>query len=302
MILVVDAAELMGSEICRRLVASGKSVRGLVRANSVLENVHYLKILGVEIVQADLQNPVNLYSACQGVRAVIFTTSVMLSLQPEEFTASSSIKSLLNLVTAAGDSGVNQFILCSALIPSDESPIQLAWQSLENAVTSSGLSYTILRNAIFMENCLKPEFGFDYRQARAVIYGDGHKEISFISLPDAARCAVDCLENPLAKNKIFSISTGRDYSLLEIVWIFEQVGGKPFDLTFIPASALEAQRAAARDPNQFLWCTFLVNLAKGIRIDSSQARAVFKFHLTSVDEYARQVLASYSFSQSIMSC
>ncbi len=136
-----------------------------------------------------------------------------------------------------------------------------------------------------------PELGFDYQHARAVIYGDGHKEISFISIQDAAQYAVESLVNPLAKNSVLRISASQDCSLLEVVRMFEELSGQSFQLTFVPAAALKAQRAATQDPRQVSLMPVMHALASGLRLDSARARAVFKFHLTSMDEYARQVVS-----------
>ena len=53
MILVVGSTGFLGSEICRRLTASGKSVRGLVRSTSDPEKVERLKAMGVETIVAE---------------------------------------------------------------------------------------------------------------------------------------------------------------------------------------------------------------------------------------------------------
>jgi len=73
--LVVGATGMVGSEICRLLIAAGKPVRGLVRATSDPAKVDQLKGYGVEVVQGDLRDRASLDAACQGVTAAISTAS-----------------------------------------------------------------------------------------------------------------------------------------------------------------------------------------------------------------------------------
>ena len=295
MILVVGSTGILGSEICRRLAAGGRSVRGLIRTTSAAEKVDYLHAIGVETAVGDLQDPASLQAACQGVQAVIVTAPLVYCLQAAEMLMDNAQgknpQGHLDLIEAAGKAGVQHFILLSEPITPVDCPLNLARRSVEAALVNSGLTFTILQMAVFMETIFCPEFGFDYQHASAVIYGDGFKEISFISLLDAARFAVDSLVNPLARNAILQVSASQDYNLLEVVRIFEEVSGKAFQLTFVPAAALEAQLAVAQGLRQVSLITVMNALASGMQLDSSKARAGFKFHLTSVDEYARQAVS-----------
>lgn len=64
----------------------------------------------------------------------------------------------------------------------------------------SGLTYTILRPSYFMEVWLSPVVGFDFPNATAQLYGSGRNPISWISLGDVARFAVESLDHPNARN------------------------------------------------------------------------------------------------------
>lgn len=57
MILVVGSTGFLGSEICRRLAAAGKPVRGLVRSTSSPDKVDRLKAMGVQTVLGELRDP-----------------------------------------------------------------------------------------------------------------------------------------------------------------------------------------------------------------------------------------------------
>ena len=108
MILVVGSTGVLGSEICRRLTASGKSVRGLVRSSSAPEKVDRLKAMGVETVLGDLRDPSSLAAACQGVDTVITTATTTISMQPGDSIPVTDQQGQLDLVNAARQAGVRR--------------------------------------------------------------------------------------------------------------------------------------------------------------------------------------------------
>ena len=82
MILIAGATGFLGGEICRRLVANGESVRGLVRHTSDPAGVDRLRTLGVQTVVGDLRDRVSLDAACSGVRMIVSTVTSTRSRQP----------------------------------------------------------------------------------------------------------------------------------------------------------------------------------------------------------------------------
>lgn len=78
----------------------------------------------------------------------------------------------------------------------------------------------------------------------------GTNAISWISYADMAQFAGASHSNPVARNATFELGGPEALSPLEVVGIFEKVGGQPFDVTHIPVDALQAQLAAAADRMQ----------------------------------------------------
>ena len=77
--LVVGATGMVGFEICRLLRQAGKPVRGLCRPSAAPEKQKALASMGVEILAADLKDPVSLERASAGVTTVLSTASSTLS-------------------------------------------------------------------------------------------------------------------------------------------------------------------------------------------------------------------------------
>jgi uncharacterized protein YbjT (DUF2867 family) len=292
MILVVGSTGFLGSEICRRLTASGKSVRGLVRSTSDPEKIARLKAMGVETVVGDLRDPASLAAACQGMETVITTATTTISMQPGDSIPVTDQQGQLDLVQAARQAGVRKYVYISVPQGMEPCPLTTAKRTVEQAVISSGMDYTILCPCMFMEVWLSPIVGFDHPNAKATLYGDGHAKNAYISREDVAEYAVQSLDNPAARNALFELGYPQMHSQLEAVRIFEQAGGKAFELQFVPAAALEAQRDAATDPLQCSFAAMMHNLTTGIHVDGSMARNVFPaIQLKSVPEFASQVFA-----------
>jgi uncharacterized protein YbjT (DUF2867 family) len=290
MILVVGSTGLLGSEICRRLTSQGKAVRGLVRVTSNPERVTALQAWGVETVLGDLRDPASLEKACQGVDTVITTANTITSMQPGDSIPVTDQQGQIDLVKSACQAGAGRFILVSIPLNMEDCPFTTAKRAVENAIMESGMEYTILCPSNFMEVWLSPPLGFDYVNAKATIYGDGHAKNQYISLRDVAQFAVECVDNPAARNQVIELGQSQTTSMLEAVRTFEKIAGKSFELQFVPESVLAAQRAASTDPLQVSFATSMLNIAHGSRVDTALANKLFTFPLASVEDYARSVL------------
>ena len=293
MILVVGSTGKLGSEICQRLTALGKSVRGFVRSSSDADKVAILKEMGVETILGDLRDPSSLAAACQGVDTVITTATSISSMQPGDSIPVTDQQGQLDLVLAAQRASVQKFIYISFAQKMEPCPMTTAKRAVERSILSSGMDYTILCPGPYMEVWLNPGLGFDYPNAKATIYGDGHAKNTYISRNDVAEYVAKSLENPAASNALFEVGDSKMYSLLEIVRIFEEVGGESFDLQFIPAIALESQRDAATDPRQISRAALMHNVAIGIHMNTSRAEKAFPdIQLKSVKEFSQDILVA----------
>ncbi len=194
---------------------------------------------------------------------------------------------------AARQAGVRKFVFVSIPQGMEPCPLTAAKRTVEQAVMSSGMDYTILCPCIFMEVWLSPALGIDYPNAKATIYGDGHARTSCTSLGDVAEYAVQSLDNPAARNTLFELGHPQTHNLLEVVRLFEKASGKAFELQVVPAVALEAQRNAATDPLQVSFAALMHNMATGIQVNTSGAQKAFPgIELKSVPGVASQAIIS----------
>jgi uncharacterized protein YbjT (DUF2867 family) len=267
----------------------------LVRATSDQAKVDALRDWGAEIVHGDLRDRASLDAACQGVTAVISTVSSV----PVSYVAGENdiqavdIDGLTNLIDAAQAAGVDNFIYTSFSGQIDlDFPLGRAKRTVEGRLKESGLTYTILRPSYFMESWLGPTIGFDYPNAKAQIYGVGENPISWISRSDVAQFAVESLENPAVWNATLEMGGPQALSPLEAVRIFEEVGGRPFEVTHVPEDALRSQQEAATDPLQQTFPALMRCYAQGDAIDMAETLAACPVELTSVRDYAESVMGT----------
>jgi uncharacterized protein YbjT (DUF2867 family) len=288
-VIVVGATGYLGMEICRQLITANKNVKGLVRLSSDPAKVDALLNMGVETMIGDMKDLPSLKNAFQGVHAVISTATATLSRQEGDSIESVDQNGQINVIEAAKAVGAKQFIYISFNEIAGEFPLQTAKRTVETNLKESGLDYTILQPAIFMEIWLSPMLGFDYPNAKATIYGDGKNKVSWISLKDVAAFAVASLNNSSAKNATIELGGLDAVSPLGVVEIFEEQTGKTFELNHVPLEALQAQKEAATDPISKSFAFLMLSFTEGNVVDMRKTLDSFPLTLRSVKDYAKDV-------------
>jgi NADH dehydrogenase len=162
---------------------------------------------------------------------------------------------------------------------------------VEQRLRNSRLVYTILRPSFFMEVWFSPAVGFDHANAKAQIYGVDQNPISWISFPDVAQFVVESLDSPAARNATLELGGPEALSPLQVVQIFEELGGRSFEVQHVPEEALQAQQEAATDPMEQSFAALMRCYASGDSIDMQETLNALPVQLTSVRDYAQRVLA-----------
>ena len=288
-VLVVGSTGFLGMEICRQLVKAGKKVNALVRPSSDPAKVKALQQIGVETREGDLKNITSIKKALDGVDAVISTASSTLSRQEGDSIKSVDDIGQLNLVQAAMDSGVKQFIFISFCPMNQQFPLQTAKRNVEKKLMESKMNYTILQSGFFMEVWLSPAVGFDFPNSKVTIYGEGKNKLCWISLVDVAAIAVASMDNEAARNSVFQVGGPEAISPLEVVKIFENHMGNPFTIEHVPIAALQAQKTSATESLDESFAALMLVYAEGDNIDMSETRKVYPFKLTSVMDHVERI-------------
>ena len=285
-VLVVGATGLLGGRVCKELAAQGKPVAGMVR-NADDVKVAPLRDAGVELIEGDLKDPTTLQRACQGRSAVISTASASLSRQAGDNIQSVDLDGQKSLIDAAKAAGVAKFIYISfSGNMTTDGPVTEAKREVEQYLQSSGLDYTILRCGFLMEVMVAPIVGFDYANAKAVVYGSGENPLSLLSMDDVARMCALCLESPEASNAVIEFGGPEPVTLHELVRTFEDVKGQPFEMQHVPEDALVGAWESADEPVSKSINALMVDFARGDVIRMVDTLATFPVNMTTVRQYA----------------
>jgi NAD(P)H dehydrogenase (quinone) len=185
MILVSGAAGKTGRAIITALVSRGQTVRALVHRD---EQVQLVKSLGAkEAIPGDMRDESTLGRAAQGVRAIYH---ICPNVNPDEIAIGK------RAIAAAQNAQAEHFVFHSVMHPQTEAMTH-HWNKLrvEEALFESGLAYTILQPASYMQNVLGGWQAIVERGLYEVPYSV-EARMSMVDLEDVAEAAAIVLTEP----------------------------------------------------------------------------------------------------------
>ena len=205
--------------------AGGKTGRALIQALSKVESlsafvhrqeyVSIVKSLGAgQVLVGDMRDDSAIRSAMQGVRAVYH---VCPNMSPDEVVIGAVV------LREARKAGVTHFVYHSVLHPQTEK-MKHHWQKLhvEEMIFESGLPFTILQPAPYMQNLLAGWNDIIEDGILRVPYSIRSK-FSFVDLEDVAEAAKIVLTEPNHINAIYELAGTLPISHVEVAEIFERV-------------------------------------------------------------------------------
>lgn len=205
--------------------AGGKTgmalVKALSKAESVYAFVHHeeqvavLKSFGAEkVIAGDMRDEALIRSAMQNIRAVYH---ICPNINPDEL----GIGKLV--IAAARESGVEHLVYHSVLHPQAEK-MKHHWDKLrvEEMVFESGLPFTILQPAPYMQNLLAGWKSIMESGILHIPYSVNSK-FSFVDLEDVAEAAKIVLIEPDQKNAIYELAGTAPMSHVEAAEILSRV-------------------------------------------------------------------------------
>ena len=205
--------------------AGGKTGRALIKGLSNVESVcafvhlekhvSVAKSLGAQkVIVGDMRDQAAIRSGMQGVKAVYH---ICPNMSPDEV----GIGKLV--IEIARESGVNHFVYHSVLHPHTER-MNHHWQKLrvEEMIFESGLPFTILQPAPYMQNLLASRKSILEEGVLRVPYSV-HSKFSFVDLENAAKAGKIVLTEPGHENAIYELAGTTPISHLEVAEVFERV-------------------------------------------------------------------------------
>lgn len=194
MILVTGATGKNGVEIIRRLSGRKERVRAMVRRQDGI--LRATPNVALEYVEADFDDPASLRKALSGVqRAFLVTNS---SEQVEE--------RQLRFVGLAREAGVKHIVYLSQLHAVSDSPLRFLryHAAVEEALRTSGISYTNLRPNFYMQGLLM--IGRSIATEGRFFAPAGDARVSVVDVRDVAAAAVVALTRSGHEGKTYDIT------------------------------------------------------------------------------------------------
>ncbi|MDZ7336486.1 MAG: SDR family oxidoreductase [candidate division KSB1 bacterium] len=244
MILIVGATGNLGSAVAKSLLSEGKAVRAMTRTP---EKAEALKKLGAEVVMGDVRDRQSLDKACQGIEK-IFAASHSFEGKDQSSPQVVDGQGNRNLIDAAKAAGVKHFVFTSALGARADHPVdffRIKYQT-EQYLKDSGLSYTILRPAAFMESWVEMIAQPMLTTGKATIFGSGKNPVNYVAVVDVARFALIGLENPAAQNQVIEIGGPGNYTTEQIIKMIEQTTGKTAKRSYTPIPVMKVMKVLSR--------------------------------------------------------
>ena len=289
MILLAGASGVLGSAIADRSLYAGRAVRVLTRDAG---RVQSLVARGATVAIGDVTDRASIDRAMAGVTHVITTANAFI-VPSRDAVERVDVQGNRNLIDAAKAAGVRQLVFTSAWLPGAYLRIDYfaAKRRTEDYLRASGVPYTILRPAAFMETWAMVVGEPILKTGTTQIFGDGRNRVNFVAVDDVAGVAVQALDRPDAINAIVDIVGPENLTLLEVAAVFERIKGAPARKRFVPVMLMKIMAAVARPFNP----VFARQVAAGALMasvpqeaDPSLSRAPWNVATTRLEDWARE--------------
>jgi NADH dehydrogenase len=228
---VTGAFGYSGRYIAHRVLQAGRQVRTLTNARPVTDPFNgRVQVAPLDFDHADL-----LTASLRGVRVLYNTYWVRFN--HRWFTHAEAVRNTRRLFDCAREAGVERIVHVSITNPSLESPLEYfrGKAELEAALSSSGVSYAILRPTVLFgkEDILINNIAWVLRHFPVFgLFGDGQYRLQPIYVDDLAAVAVH--QGTLRDNVIVEAIGPETFTFRELVRAIGRIIGRPRPLVSLP--------------------------------------------------------------------
>jgi uncharacterized protein YbjT (DUF2867 family) len=234
LILVTGASGKTGRAVVAALARAGAPPRALVRHASQIDELTRLGAGGA--IAADMRRKPDLRRAFEGVRAVYH---ICPNLHPDE------VRIGRDAIAASVEAGVEHMVLHSVLHPQAEGmPHHGNKLRVEEALFESGLNFTILQPAAYMQNLLA---GWKRITEDGVLQNPYPVEtrLSLVDVEDVGESAAIVLTQPGHAGATYELAGTPPLSQTEVASMLSGVLGRPVRAQEEPVEAWQARARAA---------------------------------------------------------
>ena len=235
MIFLTGATGTVGSSLLARLAERGASSRALAHS---LAGREVIERFGVEAVEGDFDRPDTLERAMAGCDHLFLLSPP----HPDQPTREKAA------IDAAKRAGVSHVVALSVMGADPASPVAFGrWHAdVDEYLVGSGLGYTILRPAAFMQVHLLP---VDTIRSQGRWYGmAGDGAAGYIDVDDVAAVAAEALTSHGRAAATYELTGPAAISMPQAAAVLSEVIGRRVDYVDVPSDQFRANLAAAGLP------------------------------------------------------
>lgn len=190
---------------------------------------------GFQLRQIDFQNEATLQQAFQDIDLLIYVPS-------KSHDSFSRVTELEHVINAAQASHVPHLLAMGFMADQANNPFDLSafYGYLPRRLASSGLRYTILRNALYADP-LAPYLP-ELIDRGHVIYPVGDQALSFISLADSAAAFATVATTPalLEDGRTYTLTQSQSYTMPALAKVLSTVSGHPINYEPVTLAEFDA--------------------------------------------------------------
>jgi uncharacterized protein YbjT (DUF2867 family) len=247
-VLVSGGTGRLGRILVRSMTADGERMRVLTRDPAAADE---LRAQGIETVVGDLGDPKTVDRAVNGCSAVVAAASgfgPMGSSSPRNVDRDGN----LTLIESARKAGAEHVVLLSMHGAAADARLELLRMkyAAEQALVASGVSWTIIRPAAFLETYLEVVAQPMQTRGATLVFGRGDNTVSFVSVLDVAAVIRSALREPALNGRIIEWG-GLDLTMNALSDAIHGAAGRPGKTMHVPLPFLHVASVAARPFSRF---------------------------------------------------
>jgi uncharacterized protein YbjT (DUF2867 family) len=243
MILVAGGTGTLGTLVVRRLSDRGLGVRVLTRDPTRAAHLPDT----VQALTGDLRDPATVAEAVRGCDTIV--SAVHGFVGPGKPTPEAIDRDANRaLIRAAVAAGVHHMVLVSVLDAAPDHPMSLhrAKFAAEQALRTSGLQWTIIRPAAYLETWIAVIGGKLASDGQALVFGPGRNPINFVSAADVAAAVDLAVHDQSLRGQLVEVAGPENLTFTQFADRLITASGKPGRTRHIPLPVLRAMSVLAR--------------------------------------------------------